>query len=102
VCGCSQGTLRFSIGRIDNHTWRHHLDQRLSLPKRFPNRRRILLGRDWHLLSYIRPAVGTFYQDRVSVGMKCREPKPNCQRMGLKALCVHGRDARPPLEAGDL
>jgi hypothetical protein len=38
-----------------------------------------------------------------SLGMKCREPKPNSRRTGLKDLRVGmGRGARPPLEADHL
>jgi hypothetical protein len=67
--------------------WRHHWDQRLSLPKRFPNRRAIHLGRDWQFCLPSDLVWGLFTK-AASVGMKCWEPKPNSQRIGVKALSV--------------
>jgi hypothetical protein len=54
------------------------------------------------LLSSIRPAVGTFCQDRVGwdemLGTEAQLPA-----YWVKGpQCVHGRDARPPLEGGHL
>jgi hypothetical protein len=86
MCGCNQGALGFSIGRIGER-WRHHWDQPLSLPKRFPNRRAIHLGRDWHFCLPSDLVWGLFTK-AASVGMKCWEPKPNSQRIGAKALSV--------------
>jgi hypothetical protein len=68
-------------------SWRHHLDQRLSLPQRSPNRRAIHLGRDWHFCLPSDRLWGLSAKT-ASVGMKCWEPKPNSQRIGLKALNV--------------
>src|ERR1700674_333712 len=46
-------------------TCRHHLDQRLFLPQTFPESENDSSWERLALLSSIRPAVGTFYQDRV-------------------------------------
>ncbi len=90
VCGCNQGPP-VSPPEESVTTCRHHLDQRFSLPQRFPNRRTIHLGndswRDWHfcLPSDQRWGLST---KTASVGMNCRELKPNSRRIGLKALSV--------------
>jgi hypothetical protein len=101
LCGCNQGPLCFSIGKIGNPL-RHHVEQRLSRPRVSRIGGRFILGE-----------TGTFAFNpnkrwglptkTTSLGMKCREPKPNSRRIGLKALSVGmGRDARPPLEADQL
>jgi hypothetical protein len=60
-------------------------------PKRFPNRRTIHLGRDGHFCLPSDQWWGLSTKT-ASGGMKCRELKPNSQRIGLKALslCMGG------------
>ena len=87
--GCSQGALCFSIVSPSEELrtrLRHPLDQRLSLPKRFPHRRTIHLGRDWRFCPQSDQRRGLSAE--AASGMKCREPKPNSRRIGLKTLRV--------------
>ena len=101
LCGCNQSPLRFSMGRMGNPL-RHHFERRLSRPRASPIGGRFILGETGAFVFNLNKRWGLSIKT-ASLGMNCREPKPNSRPVCLKALSVGmGWGARPLLEADQL